>query len=505
MTHLLTSSRTLATPLFIAAIAAFAVFLTSPDPISAQSPRPTGNEHVTHQVVLGDKITLWIEADIEAEIKEARLWVLPHGEETIPNYSYVEFTQNGRLEATAEIDVHSPSYFPPGTTFDVRFEFTSTDGDIYTSDTYVVEHLGTSHDWRRVADERLEIVYYNLNQRTIQNLHAETSSKLPEIADALDVTDVPRFRAVVFPNVRELTIHGPRISQAATDGHYFGGFAYDEYNLTIMSSPSASILVHELTHLIFGRALTSPYAAPVPAWLNEGNASYWETGDRSNSARRFRSIVRSGGITEFAAMNTVPGLRSDINNFYVQSENFVGYLIENDGPDSIGKLLAQLNDGKRIDDAMIAVYGGTLKQIENDWRIEWGREWGLPSVSSPVESPSNFHKDIVPTIPGLPTIETGTLQTDTHQQRTGPEDSAQPTPEPVPTIAPQPEQPAPPPQATVAPEPTVVLITPTFTREEVYFVPGPDDEWPQVKPSAIIVFALIGLGVAALMYRRLRT
>lgn len=503
----MTNSRTLRVitqSLAIALIAAFALISVSATSISAQSPRPIDSEVVTHNVILGDSITIWIETEIDAEIKEARLWVLPHGEETIPNYSYVEFTQNGDLKASAEIDVQSPSYFPPGTTFDVRFEFTSVNGDLYTSDTYVVEHLGTLHDWRRVGDERLEIVYFDIDDRSIQNLHAQTSQRLPEISAALGVTDVPRFRAVVFPNLRELTIHGPKISQAATDGQYFGGYAYDEYNLTIMSSPSHSVLIHELTHLIFGRALTSPYATSAPAWLNEGNASYWETKDRRDSARRFRSMVRSGRITEFAAMNTIPGLRSDIHRFYVQSENFVGYLIENYGPDSIGRLLSQLNDGKRIDDAMIAVYGGTLKQIENDWRLEWGREWVLPNVG-PVETPASFHKDLVPTIPGLPTIETGSLDTEIQHSQAGTEDSARPTPAPLPTSAPRPEPAAPPPQATVAPQPTVVVLSPVPTRSSVYFVPGPDDEWPQVKPSAIIVFVLIGLGVMAMMYRRFKT
>ena len=60
------------------------------------------------------------------------------------------------------------------------------------------------------------------------------------------------------------------------------------------------------------------------------------------------------------------------------------------------------------------------------------------------------------------------------------------------------------PQATVAPQPTVVFPTPPPTRVP-YFVPGPDSEWPQVKPSAIIVFVLLAAGIAALMYRRLRT
>ena len=122
-----------------------------------------------------------------------------------------------------------------------------------------------------------------------------------------------------------------------------------------MASPSAETLIHELTHLIFGRALDSPYATSAPAWLNEGHASYWETRERDSAIRRFRPIARSGGVTEFAAMNAVPGIRRDINNFYIQSTDFVSYLIENHGRDSIGQLLGELNGGNSVDDAMIAV------------------------------------------------------------------------------------------------------------------------------------------------------
>ena len=255
-----------------------------------------------------------------------------------------------------------------------------------------------------------------------------------------------------------------------------------------MSSPSHQTLIHELTHLIFGRTLTSPYATSAPAWLNEGNASYWETGSRSESLRRFRPIAQSGNVTEFAAMNTIPGLRRDIGNFYTQSTDFVAYLIENYGPDSIGKILSELNAGEDIDEAMQTVYGGSLAQIENRWRDEWG----LRSVSS-VETEVDIRKRPATNHPRL-------TDRQNRHSRTAPEiESSQQKPEATPapqaTVAPQP---------TAAPQPTVVFPTPPPTRVP-YYVTGPNDEWPQVKPSAIIVFLLLGLGVIAMMYRRFKT
>ena len=486
----------------VALAIAFSLYI--PAEVTAQSPRQTEDEVVTHHVVLADKIIVEIKTKIDDEIKEARLWVRPHGDETIPSYSYVEFSQTDTINATAEIDMQSPSYFPPGTIFDIRFEFVSVEGDVYTSKTYHVEHIDNFHDWHRVADERLEIIYYGINDRSIQNLHDKTAPRLSEISRALQVENIPQFRAVIFPNVRELTIHGPTISKAATDGHYFGGFAYAEYNLTIMASPSAETLIHELTHLIFSRALDSPYATSAPSWLNEGNASYWETGERGSAIRRFRPIARSGNVKGFAAMNSVPGIRKDINNFYIQSTDFVGFLVENYGRDSIGDLLREMNAGRSIDDAMYAVYGGTLAQIENRWR----QEWGLPLVAT-VEQRVDIETDLPPTIPGLPTIITGTLGTKNGQSavtiETVSDGNAESGDQTLGQDAEQAAAPVtpPPPQPTPVPQPTVVELTPLPTRT-IHYITGPDSEWPQIKPSAVIVFLLLAAGVAAMMYRRLR-
>ena len=301
------------------------------------------------------------------------------------------------MKASGEIDLQSPSYFPPGTTFDVRFEFVSVENDIYTSNTYHLEHLGTAHDWQRVSDDILEIVYYGLNRRSIENLHSQVASRLPEISSALGVTDSLQYRAVIFPNLRELTIHGPRISQAATDGTYFGGFAYDTYNLTIMSSPSAEILVHELTHLIFARKFTSPYATAAPGWLNEGNPAFGKPAiDESHSRFRIlrplgkRQRIREDGFGARSTPRHPPLLHPVRRLRRIPPRKYDAIPSAN--------LLDELNR-EDIDQSMQTVFGGTLDQIENEWR----REWRLRGRSAIREN--KIISDIQPTCthdPGLP-------------------------------------------------------------------------------------------------------
>ena len=489
----------------IALVATLGIFLCLvsllTDAVSAQSPRTSSSEVVTHEVVLGHMITVSIVTEVDESVKDAKFWVRPHGDDKIPSYSYVDFTQNGDLRATGEIDVRAPSYFPPGTIFDVWFEFALHDGARLSSATYIVEHLGDDHDWRRISGGLLEIVYYGIPASSIDSLHARVAARLPEISEALGVADNPQYRAVIFPNLRELTKHGPRISQAATDGIYFGGYAYDEYNLTIMSSPSDEVLIHELTHLIFDRKLDSPLATSAPGWLNEGNSSYWETGDRRDTSRDFRRFARTGDVTEFSKMDSVPGIRSDIHRFYVQSADFVGYLLENYGRDSVGKLLDELNAGSDVDEAMVETFGGNLVEIENEWR----REWGLQPVGTETITEIEELIAMVPTIPGLPTIERGITQSmPVHTENRQPT-AENPVVESEPTVIRIAELVTPQPQATVPTQPTTVSMTPKPYPTSIFFVPTAEGEWPGVKPSAVIVFLLLGLGVAAMMYRRMRS
>ena len=103
--------------------------------------------------------------------------------------------------------------------------------------------------------------------------------------------------------------------------------------------------------------------------------AYWETGSRSESLRRFRPIARSGNVTEFAAMNTVPGLRRDISNFYTQSTDFVAYLIENYGRfNRQAPIRTQCRRGHRRSHAsrLRRTLGSNRKPVGVD-------EWGLSS------------------------------------------------------------------------------------------------------------------------------
>ncbi len=462
----------------IASVTTLVLLISNPDEVASQAPRAAINEEVRYQVELGDNIAISVSAEFADEIVALKAYYRPHGDNTISSYAYPEFEAGKRVDAKFEIDVRSPAYYPPGTVFDLNFEFTTSDGTVVESSKYVIENIDADRQWQRIAGDDLELIYYGINPNAMTRLHSETSARLPRIKSALGISETPPLRAVIFPNLRDLTRYGPMISEAATDGTFFGGFAYARYNLTIMASPSTSVLTHELTHLIYDKAFPSPLRGRSPAWLNEGIASYFETGSRTLPKATFAPHLRAGETMSFRKMNSVPGKRRDIGVFYAQATDFVAYLAEKYGARELGNLVARLNEGDQIDEAMLSVYGSDLTELENDWRTSYG----LAPAPTPEPTSSFTFDELPPTIPGLPTYAPDADQT---AKATPLPTKVPPTPIYIVTVP--------------TSEPTVIPVTPTPGG---YFTGGEGEEWPSPNPTMLIVFVLLGLGVFAMIWRR---
>ena len=474
-----------ATSVFLAVLTMGILLTVGIGNISAQSPRFIDNDELNYYVDLGDRIEIFISADIEKQVDEVKAIITPRGNETISSYRYPTFTQDGHIHASLIIDVNSPAYYPQGIVFDIYFDFTASDGTVHRTKTYQIENLDERHSWRRAVDDNLEVIYYGIFPNSINRLHSQTTDRLPRIKAALGVTDQSPMRAVIFPTLDALTKHGPTISGAAKDGNFFGGYAYPRYNLTIMASPSDSVLTHELTHIIFDKAFTSPLSSAAPAWLNEGVASYFETGSRRASKSYFTSTMRPDRVMTFRKMNTVPGRRNDISLFYAQSGDFVGFLAERNGEQAIGQLIAKMNDGSDVDIALRSVYGAGLNQLENEWRTSYG----LPLVPEPAPTETHPFGELPPTIPGLPTIdpEHGIVVSDTPSVPTPRTASA-----PAPSPAPQPE-------STPSIESSEASPTP-----QGYFTGPRSGEFPTTNPTMVLIFGLLALGFGAMLWRRMR-
>jgi hypothetical protein len=159
-------------------------------------------------------------------------------------------------------------------------------------------------------------------------------------------------------------------------------------------------LAHELAHLALDRAIGE---GRVPRWLTEGFAwqhsadASWERGWTLMGA-----VVR-GDIRRLHELeDRFPADERAVGLAYAESYDFVGFLVargrwqDSDDDGDTGayrQFLAELSQGKSLDDAALSAYGRNIVQLETEWlgtlrdRYLWlpasvlvGMVWGLGGV-----------------------------------------------------------------------------------------------------------------------------
>ena len=143
-------------------------------------------------------------------------------------------------------------------------------------------------------------------------------------------------------------------------------------------------IVHEMTHLLIAEAIDSPFAR-IPSWLNEGLAMYFESGTRGRDAT-VSSAADQGRLLPLRSMGNVPGRPEDVRLFYAQSWSIVTHMMDAHGEERMSTLLYAIDDGQPIEDALPAVYGMTLNELQREWQDGIGER----SISGATVDPGTF-------------------------------------------------------------------------------------------------------------------
>jgi len=130
------------------------------------------------------------------------------------------------------------------------------------------------------------------------------------------------------------------------------------------------LIIHESAHLLLRQSISSPLAN-VPAWVDEGFASYMEPAAHGGSTGLLRGA--SPDLIPLRHMNSVPGRPEDIRYFYRKAESVLGHLLEDQGVERFRAFLGQLDRGKDVDKALIEAYGFDLEGLDQRWAATLGQ------------------------------------------------------------------------------------------------------------------------------------
>ena len=358
----------------LATILAALIALASP---GGDQPLPSPNQGVTpirvisssHSIAFPEEIALRLVAESDSPITSVRL-VYQLGRQDTRIYGYPEFTPSSRIDADFRIKTGGANFLPSGVDVTYYYHIGDADGNEYDSERYSLEYLNPRYDWQRYRLPGLEVLWHDRPASEVHAAALDVNERLEQVRALLRLDETSTMKAVILNGQREAANSLPKVSDAATAGHLYGGFAYGAFDVFVLVGLGREGMIHEMTHLLIDDALTSPLGR-LPAWLNEGLAMYFE-GPNAWRERTVQDAYNRGRLMPLRSMGAVPGVPSDVRRFYAQSWSVVDFMVETYGTERMTALLGAIDSGMDTDEAVRVAYDMSLNELESRWKRQLG-------------------------------------------------------------------------------------------------------------------------------------
>jgi hypothetical protein len=134
----------------------------------------------------------------------------------------------------------------------------------------------------------------------------------------------------------------------------------------------ATVIPHELSHLVFDTAVANPYHEP-PTWLNEGLAVYLAQGYEADDRSQVRAAVESASLMPLSALTGMfPTTRARFSLAYAESVSAIDHLVRTHGTAALVTLVRAYADGVSDDEAFTRALGIDVATFEAAWLAELG-------------------------------------------------------------------------------------------------------------------------------------
>ncbi len=406
-------------------------------PAAAQDAVTIGRQGVENR--FPDGLRFFIEAESASDIDEIRVYVRKLGQSSRTTYRTVEFEPGTAISGEALFQSKtSNEYIPTGTRLEYHFDIRTADGTTFETEPETIVYLNTNLDWDSKSSGLIDVYYYQYDQvsevraEAVLQVAAETYEFMGPI---LGVELTEPMSIVVYSNydhMREAL--NPTSRVAARQLRTLGKAFADERTLLVDGSSNPFVgdntlttAAHEFTHLLVADAAGSAYSQ-VHTWLNEGLAVYSEPQSDNEYERYMRNAIHNDQVPPLAGLRTFAGTPRETLQAYGQGHAVVKYMLAAYDPGLMKELFANLRTTYNFEKSLVATYGVTVPELDNEWRESVGL------------APRDLSTPPPPPLQVLPT-------------RRGQAESAAPAPtEPAPVAAPQ--ESTRPPSPTAAPEPT---------------------------------------------------
>ena len=312
------------------------------------------------------------------------------------SYANLDFPPGRHVSANFIIATSGASFLVPGTRIEYAYVIRDSLGNTLTTDVSVAEYTDNRFSWEEAQIGPLTLLYHDIPRTQVDELVADLEPEISHLLDllsldpALDKTpgQALPIRGFIYNHRGEAEDAFPQYSRTTTKQQVFHGFAFSPQGVFVGIGLRPRLIVHESTHLLLAQAM-SGRTEPLPAWLEEGLASYLEPDSRPYDGRSL-----SGRTLPLRFMDSVSGTPMEITNFYRKSESVVAFLVEQsveeDGLAAFQDFLIALQSDNSIEQALAGTYGFGVDDLERRWATSGRGPAAPPPGSESVGPPSPF-------------------------------------------------------------------------------------------------------------------
>ncbi|HMQ33535.1 MAG TPA: peptidase MA family metallohydrolase, partial [Chloroflexaceae bacterium] len=311
-------------------------------------------------------------------------------------------TPGPRVEVSHTLDTRV-YYFPPGTELTYRWAITDADGDEQTTEPQTMVYHDERFSWSELSERNVTVYWYrggadfgrelmDVTTRTLDRLQRQVGADL----------DAP-VRIYIYADTTDM-----RSALQSNSVEWVGGQAHPELGIIIGaiapgdSAEAQRLIPHELSHQVLHQATANPYGG-TPIWFDEGLAVH---------NQEQRDIGWDEMVAEAAVAGTLIPLEALAGSFpadterallsYAQSRDVVEFIVATYGEGALRELVAAFAAATPADEALPAVLGVTVDELDAAWRATLPPQTGEPpTVAGPQSAPPERFEDRPPPDPAL--------------------------------------------------------------------------------------------------------
>jgi hypothetical protein len=306
---------------------------------------------------------------------------------------------DGSWEASVVIDGH----IMPNTLFRYRFRAVTADGEILGPE---AEHRVVDErvDWRSIGGDGVRLWWHEGDEAFAERALAIAEEALASASELLGAErgapvdvfvygDQRTFRSAMGPGTRE-NVGGQAHPAIRT---LFGLIEPSQ----IGSDWVPELVRHELVHLVFDDAASSPFAYP-PRWLNEGVAVHLSREDDAGDRAQVQAAVQAGTIIPLEGLaGQFPTRPGRFGLAYAESASAVAYLVDAYGEQALGAIVDGFAAGLDGESAFRRAIGIDMRTFAAEWLEALGSppiEPHGPQPAPPGPVPEAWRSDPIPLI-----------------------------------------------------------------------------------------------------------